>query len=124
MIAIGLLVAAVMGFVASGIFYATVPTETSVSASSPSRTTRTLVPVELLRNLTVAGLVAGLLASADWSGVATGALLGLSLWALPLVLLAGSVFHEGVPMRRAAIHAGDWLIKLVVIAAIVGLTIE
>jgi hypothetical protein len=31
------------------------------------------------------------------------------------------VLHEGVPWRLAALHAGDWLLKLVAIALIVGL---
>jgi len=39
--------------------------------------------------------------------------------AFPVVLLTGSVFHERVPPRLAAVHAGDWLMKLVVIAGIV-----
>ena len=77
--------------------------------------------VELLRNLAVAALVAGLLAAGDWSGLLAGVLVGLSLSIVPVVLLAGSVFHEGVPMRRAALHAGDWLIKLVAIGAVLGL---
>jgi hypothetical protein len=34
--------------------------------------------------------------------------------------VAGSVFHENVPWRLAALHAGDWLVKLLVIAVIVG----
>ena len=71
--------------------------------------------------MVVAALVGGLLAAADWSGLGSGALLGLSLWTLPVVLLAGSVFHEGVPTRRAAVHAVDWLVKLVAVGAILGL---
>lgn len=48
--------------------------------------------------------------------------LALALWvAFPAVLLAGSVFHERVPVPLAAIHAGDWLIKLLLITGIVGL---
>ena len=35
------------------------------------------------------------------------------------VLLAGSVAHEKVPWRLAAIHAGDWLVKLVLITGVV-----
>ena len=78
--------------------------------------------VELLRNLVVAAVVAGLVARLEldnWTGAVP---LGLALWiAFPVVLLAGSVFHENVPWRLAAIHAGDWLLKLLVIAVIVGL---
>jgi hypothetical protein len=32
----------------------------------------------------------------------------------------GSVVHEGVPLVLAAIHAGDWLVELLLIAVIVG----
>jgi hypothetical protein len=50
---------------------------------------------------------------------ASGVWLGLVLWiGFPLVLLSGSVFHENVPSRLAALHAGDWLVKLLIIAVI------
>ena len=39
---------------------------------------------------------------------------------LPLVLLSGSVVWERVPVPRAALHTGDWLVKLVAIGALVG----
>jgi hypothetical protein len=46
----------------------------------------------------------------------------LVLWvAFPVVLLAGSVRWEDVPTKLAAIHAGDWLVKLLAITTIVGL---
>jgi hypothetical protein len=37
------------------------------------------------------------------------------------VLLTGSMIWDRVPAPTAALHAGDWLLKLVVISAIVGL---
>ena len=40
---------------------------------------------------------------------------------LPVVLLAGSVFHEGTRPASAALHAGDWLLKLIVIGMILGI---
>jgi len=39
--------------------------------------------------------------------------------ACPVVLLAGSVFHERVPLLLAAIYARDWLLKLAAVAIIV-----
>jgi hypothetical protein len=49
-------------------------------------------------------------------------LLGLALWlGFPFVLLTGSMMWDRVPAPTAALHAGDWLLKLVVISAIVGL---
>jgi hypothetical protein len=47
--------------------------------------------------------------------------LGLALWvAFPGVLLTGSVVHEKVPWRLAAIHAGDWLVKLLLVSLATG----
>lgn len=120
MIALGTVIATAAAFVISAVYYAAMPAA-SVVEPAPQRPMVALILVEMLRTLAVAALVAGLLTAADWSGPGAGALLGLSLWTIPLVLLAGSVFHEGVPTRRAALHAVDWLIKLVVIGAIVGL---
>src|SRR5918992_5696918 len=48
--------------------------------------------------------------------------LGLALWiAFPVVLLIGSVIWEREPPMLVTIHAGDWLLKLLVIAVIVTL---
>jgi hypothetical protein len=78
------------------------------------------VVVELVRNLVVGTVVAGLISRLGvetWPGAI---LLGLALWVgFPLVLLAGSVYHEKVPAQLAAIHGGDWLLKLLAIAVIV-----
>lgn len=122
MITLGIVIAAAVAFVISGIYYAIAPA-TPPPEPLPQRPMSALVPVELLRNLAVSALVAGLLAAANWTGLLAGALVGLSLSILPAVLLAGSVFHEGVPTSRAVLHIADWLIKLVAIGAIVGLFI-
>ena len=36
----------------------------------------------------------------------------------PVVILSGSVLWEKVPLKLAAFHAGDWLIKLVLFSVI------
>ncbi|MER6796998.1 DUF1761 family protein, partial [Amycolatopsis mediterranei] len=47
--------------------------------------------------------------------------LALLLWAgFPVVILAGSVLHERVPVRLAALHAGDFLAKIAVVAVLLG----
>ncbi len=80
------------------------------------------VLLELLRSLVVASVVAGLadlLEITEWAEAAT---LAVSLWvAFPAILLVGSVIWDDVPPRLAAIHAGDWLMKLQIIAVIVGI---
>ncbi len=37
----------------------------------------------------------------------------------PIVLWTGALIHENTPLRLAAIHAGDWLVQLLVVAVIV-----
>ncbi len=45
---------------------------------------------------------------------------GFMLWVgFPLILLTGSVLWDNVPWKVAAIHAGDWLVKLLVIPLVV-----
>jgi hypothetical protein len=47
--------------------------------------------------------------------------LGIIIWiGFPVILLSGSVLHENVHVGVAAIHAGDWLIKLIVAILILG----
>jgi hypothetical protein len=77
---------------------------------------------EPVRTLVTAVVVAGtarLLGIADLAGALQ---LAIALWvAFPAMLLAGSVVHENVPWQLAAVHAGDWLLKLVIITLVVSL---
>jgi len=58
-----------------------------------------------------------LLGLTSWMGAVQ---FGLFLWiGFPVILLAGSVLWDNVPWNVAAIHAGDWLVKMLVIAIIV-----
>jgi hypothetical protein len=89
-------------------------------ATSGARPPLWQIALELVRSLIVGTVVAGLAAGVGvdtWTG---GILLGLALWVgFPAVLLAGSVLWDKVPVRLAAIHGGDWLVKLLVITTIV-----
>ena len=53
----------------------------------------------------------------DWKGAVR---LGALVWIFPVMILLGSVVHENVPLMLAAIHAGDWLVKLVLMTVILG----
>src|SRR5437667_4797889 len=72
--------------------------------------------IELVRCLVLAYVIArftALLGVSSWMGAVH---FGLFLWiGFPVILLAGSVLWENVPWKVAAIHAGDWLVKLLVI---------
>jgi hypothetical protein len=80
------------------------------------------VGLELLRNLILSGVIAGLARYSDITSAGPTVVLGLVLFVgFPLILLTGSVIWEKTPVATAVLHAGDWLMKLLVIAVIVGL---
>lgn len=77
-----------------------------------------VLPVELARSATVATAMAVLAGDA---GTGSRLRLAAGLWAaFPVVLLTGSVVHEKVPWQQAAIHGGDWLLKLLLVAGVAG----
>jgi Protein of unknown function (DUF1761) len=76
--------------------------------------------IELVRCLVLAYVIARFMAMLGVSGWMGAVHLGLFLWiGFPVILLAGSVLWENVPWKVAAIHAGDWLVKLLVIPIVV-----
>ena len=120
---LAVVVAAVAAFIFSGIWYGMFGsrlTELHPAYADSTALSAKDVVVELARNLVVAAVLAGLanqIGIENWAGAA---LLALALWiGIVVVLLAGSVYHEKVAVKLAAIHAGDWLLKLAAIAIIV-----
>lgn len=119
-------VAAIAAFFVSFAWYSVFGSAMAELVPSASETTTAARPplwqiaLELVRSLLVGTVVAGLAVGIGvdtWTG---GLLLGLALWVgFPAVLLAGSVLWDKVPVRLAAIHAGDWLVKLLLITTIV-----
>lgn len=123
MIILAIALATVASFLASAALYAVPAVSALISKTSTPRPGLPLVAQMasvVLRSLIVSCLVAGLMAAAGWHGAATGALLGLTLCALPFVLLMGGVVHENTAVSAAGVHLLDWLLKLTIIGAIVG----
>ena len=117
-----LLAATITAFVVGGVYY-TVLGEKAAELSSASTAGQSMPPwkvlVELLRCLVLATVVAILVSLADLDAWTDGLALGLTLWiGFPLVLWTGAMIHESTPWKLAAIHAGDWLIKLLAIGAL------
>jgi hypothetical protein len=116
--------ATVVAFVLSSAWYVALADQLAAvspaAAAAGDRVPPWTVAAELLRSLVAVTVVAGLAAETgtdDWSG---GLWLGLALWVgFPLVLWAGAMLHERAPWRLAAIHAGDWLVRLLVVTVIV-----
>jgi hypothetical protein len=125
-IGIGIAAAAVVAFVVSSVYYAAAtPLERRAvgqAALDRGRPKPWKVLTELLRTAVVASAFAWIAHRAGDVGVGHAVVLALVLWVgFPLVLLTGSVIWEKVHPATAAIHAGDWLIKLLLIAVIVDL---
>lgn len=119
-------VAAVAVFVVSAVYYIAFtgrlrqlsPAYADAEGTPPPR----VIVAEILRSLVVGVVVAGLVALIGITDIVGAIQLALALWVgFPVVLLSGSVIHEKVPPMLAAIHAGDWVLKLLVITTIVTL---
>ncbi|OLC45223.1 MAG: hypothetical protein AUH68_04820 [Gemmatimonadetes bacterium 13_1_40CM_4_69_5] len=78
--------------------------------------------IELGRCFVLAYVIArfvALLLLGSWMGAVH---FGFFLWiGFPVILLTGSVLWDNIPWKVAAIHAGDWLVKMLVIPIIVTL---
>ncbi|MDQ2748689.1 MAG: DUF1761 domain-containing protein [Actinomycetota bacterium] len=126
MIGLGIATAAVVAFVFSSVYYAAVtPLERRAvgdAALDRGRPTAWKVLTELLRTAIVASAFAWIAHRAGDLGISHAIVLALIIWVgFPLVLLTGSVIWEKVHPATAAMHAGDWVLKLLLIAIIVGL---
>jgi amino acid permease len=122
---LAVLVATVACFAIGAVYYGILGdrlAEVRGSAAPESRPLPMTLAVEVLRCLVLAAVVAGLAGAArveTWTG---GLLLGLVLWVgFPLVLWVGAIVHENTPWRLAAIHGGDWLLKLLAVGVVVSI---
>src|SRR5579862_7369108 len=126
MIGLGIAAAAVAAFIlSSGYYTAATPLErraVGTAALDRGRPQPWKVLTELLRTAVAASAFAWIAHRAGDLDVSHAIVLALVMWAgFPLVLLTGSVIWEKVHPATAAMHAGDWLIKLLLIAVILGL---
>ena len=77
--------------------------------------------VEIVRTLVVTCVLAHFVVLLGITGWVSAVKLGLWVWiGFPFMILVGSVLWDKVPWKLAAIHAGDWLVKLLVMAIILG----
>ncbi len=123
---LAVIVAAVVAFVGSAVWYVVFgrelakvsPVFAELQAQKPAAWRMLAVFAGSLVLSFVVACVIGLNENVTWLG-AVG--IGILLWlGLPAVQWVSSMVWEKVPLTMAAIHAGDWLLKLVVISAIVG----
>jgi Protein of unknown function (DUF1761) len=118
-------VATALAFVASAVWYIVFGKELAKVSAAFAEGLQKRQPWKLLavlaQSLVLALVLAyllGLIGKVDWLDALR---IGVLLWiGLSAVQWVGSIMWENAPMKMAAIHAGDWLVKLVLIAVIVG----
>jgi hypothetical protein len=123
---LAVLVAAVAAFVTISAWYATFANAwmelrgiDSVTAADTTGSAWTMVFV-IVQSLVVAFMLAYFVVHLGIFDLKGAVRLGVLVWVFPAVILLGSVVHENVPFMLAAIHAGDWLVKLLLMAVILG----
>ncbi|HEX9068539.1 MAG TPA: DUF1761 domain-containing protein [Ktedonobacterales bacterium] len=119
------IIAALVAFVASTVWYITFSRQLAqlspamaAEMKSPANWKKVAVVAQSVVLATVLAYVIGRTGARGWLDSAG---IGLVLWiGLSAVQWVGSIIWEGVPVRLAALHAGDWLVKLLLISAILG----
>ena len=116
-------VAAIAAFVLSTIWYigfAKQRAELSAAAMADVRKPQLVKMVlEIARNIILAYVLAYLVTRLGITTWPTAMTFALLLWiGFPVLLLTGSVMWENVPWKLAAIHGGDWLLKLLAVIVI------
>ena len=123
------LVAAVAAFVLSSVYYRLFaqqivdlhPTNPEVAAAM-MKPAPWKVLAEVGRTVVVAYVLALIVARLGIRDGKEAAALAVLLWVgFSLVMWAGAIIWEGVPVKLAAIHTGDWLFKTLLIAVILGM---
>ena len=118
--------AAVAAFVVSSVWYTIFGNAwMELRGMDPATAAETATPAwtmlfVVIQSLVVAFVLAYLivrLGVVNWKGAMR---LGALVWVSPAMILLGSVIHEDVPLMLAAIHAGDWLVKLLLMAVVLG----
>jgi hypothetical protein len=123
---LAIVVAVVVAFVASTLWYIVFGAERErllgMEGDASERPPVWMMLVELVRSFVVAYVLAVLFGLVGVAGFIGAVGLGLLMWVgFPVVLLVGSVIWDKVPLKLAAIHAGDWLVKILLVTIIVAL---
>jgi hypothetical protein len=123
---LAVVVAALAAFVASAVWYIMLGNELAqVSPAFAEALAQKPQPLKMLAvfgvSLVIALVLAHLHARLGINTWSSAAQLGLLLWiGLCATQWASSMVWEKVPLKMAAIHSGDWLVKLLIMSIILG----
>ncbi len=126
---VAVLVAAVAAFIVGGIWYSPLlfgSAYLTLRGLDPNAASGAAMPAaeiagEFARCLVLASVLAAFVAMLRIGSLTAALGLGALVWLAVYTTLAGSVLHDGTPWRLYAIHAGDGLVKIAVMTAILGL---
>jgi hypothetical protein len=123
---LAIIVAVIVAFVASMIWY--IMFDKTLAKLNPKAYGDMKKPeprkmlLELIRNIIFALVLQYLLVHMSVVDIMGAISIGLLLWlGFPFILLTGSILHEKTPTKLAAIHAGDWLLKILFMIVILTL---
>lgn len=126
---VAVLVSAVVAFVIGGLWYSPLlfgNTYQTLRGLDPNAVSQATMPVtelvgEFVRWLIIIVILARVMALLAVGDLTSALVFGGWVWVVIYAALAGSVLHEEYPWRVYAIHAGDGLVKIAAITAILGL---
>lgn len=126
---LAVLASAVAAFVVGGLWYSPVlfgKAYMSLRGLDPNGANAMTLPLdemvaEFARWLVIGFVLARFMTLLGIANLSAALTFGLWMWLAIYTALAGSVVHEGTPWRLYAIHVGDGLVKILLIAAILGL---
>jgi hypothetical protein len=123
---LAIIVAGIAAFAFAAVYYTLLAPRGAKLGAAWAQTRRPppgLMLLEIVKAVVVAAVVAALVSLIGIADVVGAVELAVALWiAFPIVLLIGSVTQEKVPAGIAAIHAGDWLAKLLIVALIAAIS--
>lgn len=122
---LAVLVAAVCAFVVSSLYYSPLLLGNVWRAVDPVASSMTFSPwkgvVEIVRTLGITFVMARLLLLGT-NDVKSAIQLAVWIWfGFSVLMWIGAIIWEATPWQVAAIHSGDWLLKTLLIAVILGL---
>jgi hypothetical protein len=120
-----IVVAAITAFVMSSLYYSPLLLGGVWRAVDPAAAAVAAAPwkpvVEMLRTAGIAFVMARLLVMVGAKDVASSVTFALWTWfGFSALMWVGAVMWEGTPWPIAVIHSGDWLLKTLLIATILG----
>lgn len=117
----GVALATATAFVTSAAWYTALadPYQQLLGPAAAQSMSVSVLLVEVGRCLVLVSVLSVLVARLDVVRTVRALRVAVAAWAaFPAMLMLGSVVHEGVPWELAAIHGGDWLIKLCVVTVV------